>query len=72
MNIPAPVGAIVLALLFRGCLLTWSFFVLPDLQSPCGPVENRGTNICISALKNSTTSQNFVFLKLHDDDEIFG
>ncbi len=52
-NIPALVEEIVLALLFRGCLLTWSFFVLPHLQSPCGPVENRGIIICISAQKGA-------------------
>ncbi len=35
-NVLLPVGAIVLALLFRGCLLTLSFFVLPHLHSPRG------------------------------------
>ncbi len=71
-NIPAPVGVVILALLFRGCLLTWSFFVLPHLQSPCGPFGNRGTIICISALESSTASQSSAFLKLHEDDKIFG
>ncbi len=55
------VGAIVLSLMFRGCfvdlvVLCFTTFAIPAC------VENRGTIICISALKSITTSQNCAFL----------
>ncbi len=70
-NFTLPVGAIVLALLFRGYLLTRPFFVLRHLWSPSAlKIAVQWTVVCISAQKSNTTSQNSAILKLHDGDEI--